>query len=79
MLLPGTPITYYADELGVDDTYVRWNQTVDPAGLNVGPLRYTQFSRDPERSPFPWDDSRNAGTAKSTVESVFGYGKRLQY
>ncbi|XP_025411887.1 maltase A1-like [Sipha flava] len=66
MLLPGTPITYYADELGVDDTYVRWNQTVDPAGLNVGPLRYTQFSRDPERSPFPWDDSRNAGFTNAT-------------
>jgi len=62
MLLPGTPITYYADELGIGDMYVRWNQTVDPAGLIVGPERYTKFSRDPERAPFPWDSSVNAGT-----------------
>ncbi|VVC30063.1 Glycoside hydrolase superfamily,Glycosyl hydrolase, family 13, catalytic domain [Cinara cedri] len=61
LLLPGTPITYYGDELGIQNTYVRWDQTVDPAGRNVGPLRYTKFSRDPVRSPFPWDDSKNAG------------------
>ncbi|KAE9542896.1 hypothetical protein AGLY_002807 [Aphis glycines] len=66
MLLPGTAITYYADELGVQDTYVRWNQTLDPAGLNVGVLRYTKFSRDPARSPFPWDDSENAGFTNGT-------------
>lgn len=65
-LLPGTPITYYADELGVQDTYVRWNQTVDPAGRNVGVLRYTKFSRDPARSPFPWDNSENAGFTNGT-------------
>lgn len=61
LLLPGTPITYYGDEMGVQDTYVRWSQTVDPAGRNVGISRYTKFSRDPARSPFPWDDSVNAG------------------
>lgn len=61
LLLPGTPIVYYADELGVQNTYVRWDQSVDPAGRNVGPLRYAHFSRDFVRSPFPWDDSRNAG------------------
>ncbi|KAF0767588.1 maltase 2-like [Aphis craccivora] len=66
MLLPGTAITYYADELGVQDTYVRWNQTLDPAGRNVGVLRYTKFSRDPARSPFPWDDSENAGFTNGT-------------
>ncbi|XP_050420932.1 maltase 2-like [Adelges cooleyi] len=61
LLLPGTAVTYYADELGVEDTYVRWDQTIDTAGLNVGPRRYEKFSRDPARSPFPWDDSINAG------------------
>ncbi|XP_050420831.1 maltase 2-like [Adelges cooleyi] len=61
MLLPGTTVTYNADELGIEDTYIRWDQTIDNAGLNVGPRRYEKFSRDPERSPFPWDDSLNAG------------------
>ncbi|XP_025200287.1 maltase 2-like isoform X2 [Melanaphis sacchari] len=65
-LLPGTAITYYGDKLGVQDTYVRWNQTVDPSGRNVGMLRYTTFSRDPARSPFPWDDSESAGFTNGT-------------
>jgi len=65
-LLPGTPITYYGDELGIEDTYVRFNQTVDPAGRNVGPLRYTIFSRDPARSPFPWNDTPNAGFSNTS-------------
>lgn len=60
-LLPGTVVTYYGDELGLIDTNVRWDQTVDPAGLNVGPYRYLKFSRDPVRTPFPWDSSFNAG------------------
>lgn len=60
-LLPGTSVTYYGDELGLIDTNVRWDQTVDPAGLNVGEDRYLKFSRDPVRTPFPWDSSVNAG------------------
>jgi len=62
-LLPGTVVTYYGDELGLIDTNVRWDQTVDPAGLNVGKERYTKFSRDPVRTPFPWDSTYNAGTS----------------
>jgi len=60
-LLPGTAVTYYGDELGMIDTNIRWDQTVDPAGLNVGKDRYLKFSRDPVRTPFPWDSSYNAG------------------
>jgi alpha-glucosidase len=65
-LLPGTSVTYYGDELGLIDTNVRWDQTVDPAGLNVGPYRFLKFSRDPVRTPFPWDSSYNAGFSNSS-------------
>ncbi|XP_025200270.1 maltase A1-like [Melanaphis sacchari] len=65
-LLPGTSVTYYGDELGLIDTNVRWDQTVDPAGLNVGPYRFLKFSRDPVRTPFPWDSSFNAGFSNSS-------------
>lgn len=75
LLLPGTPITYYADELGVQDTYIRWNQTVDPAGRNVGSKRYTKYSRDPARSPFPWDNSKNAGNERICIP-IFIWIKR---
>lgn len=61
MLLPGTPIVYNGDELGMEDTFIRWDQTVDPPALNAGPLRYKYVTRDPARTPFQWDDSENAG------------------
>lgn len=61
LLLPGTAITYNGDELGMEDSYIRWDQTVDPQALNVGAKRYEHFSRDFARSPFQWDASPNAG------------------
>nr|WEY18728.1 maltase A3-like protein [Bactericera cockerelli] len=61
LLLPGTAITYNGDELGMEDSFIRWDQSVDPQALNVGPKRYEQFSRDFCRSPFQWDASPNAG------------------
>ncbi|KAI5713988.1 hypothetical protein M8J76_009109 [Diaphorina citri] len=61
LLLPGTAITYNGDELGMEDSFIRWDQTVDPQAINVGPKRYQSFSRDFARSPFHWDASPNAG------------------
>ncbi|XKL60499.1 hypothetical protein PGB90_007556 [Kerria lacca] len=61
MLLPGTAVVYNGDELGMEDTFIRWDQTVDPRALYAGPLRYKFVTRDPERSPFQWDDTENAG------------------
>jgi alpha-glucosidase len=61
LLLPGTAITYYGEEIGMEDTFISWEQTVDPAGINAGRHRYLNRSRDPERTPFQWDDTPNAG------------------
>ncbi|XP_050443588.1 maltase A3-like [Adelges cooleyi] len=61
MMLPGTAITYYGDELGMENSYVRWDQVTDTFALNYGPERFQLVNRDPERSPFPWDDTKNAG------------------
>ncbi|ODM91568.1 Maltase 1 [Orchesella cincta] len=68
ILFKGTSVTYQGEELGMEDRWISWEDTVDPAGCNVGPDRYEQFSRDPARTPFHWDDSRNAGfsTANKT-------------
>ncbi|XKL60458.1 hypothetical protein PGB90_007515 [Kerria lacca] len=65
MLLPGTAIVYNGDELGMEDTFIRWDQTVDPKALNAGPLKYQEFSRDGCRTPFQWDDTENSGFTKS--------------
>ncbi|XP_044744081.1 maltase 1-like [Chrysoperla carnea] len=65
MVLPGVGVTYYGDEIGMLDTFISWEQTVDPIGLNAGPDRYQLFTRDPERTPFQWDDSVNTGFSTS--------------
>ncbi|EGI68925.1 PREDICTED: maltase 2-like [Acromyrmex echinatior] len=67
-VLPGVSVIYNGDEIGMLDRYFTYNETVDPAGCGAGEERYFLKSRDPERTPFQWDDSISAGfsTNKST-------------
>lgn len=64
-VLPGVGIIYNGDEIGMEDLWLSYNDTVDPAGCNVGPDRYELASRDPERTPYQWDDTLSAGFSKS--------------
>jgi alpha-glucosidase len=61
LLLPGVAITYYGEEIGMQDVTLTWEQTIDPAGRNAGPDRFTKHSRDPQRSPMQWNNETNAG------------------
>lgn len=64
LLLPGTAITYNGEEIGMQDTKIRWDQTTDIMALNIGPEKYTTVTRDPQRTPFQWNSSLHAGNAK---------------
>jgi alpha-glucosidase len=60
--LPGIAITYQGEELGLQNTHLTWEETVDPWGCNSqDKINYEKLSRDPARTPFPWDSSKNAG------------------
>lgn len=77
LTLPGTPNTYYGEELGMENINITGSQ--DPAGkydlvktssLEVGlDLKCScnhvcllqRASRDPQRAPMQWSDDVNAG------------------
>jgi alpha-glucosidase len=52
----GTPVLYYGDEVAMGDTDVPVDAMRDPWGRHV-----PEESRDPERTPMPWDTSPHAG------------------
>lgn len=43
------------------DIWISWEDTVDPQACRTDPNRYEVVSRDPVRSPFQWDGTKNAG------------------
>lgn len=59
--LPGIAVTYNGEELGMIDGYISWSDTVDPQGCNTNSTVYNDYSRDPARTPFHWDDTTSAG------------------
>merc|ERR1711970_375636 len=63
LLLPGVSVTYQGEEIGMTNTNVTWEDTVDPAGRNCGEEHFQDMgcSRDPERTPMQWNSSTNAG------------------
>ncbi|XP_076249708.1 alpha-glucosidase [Calliopsis andreniformis] len=61
LLLPGIGVTYNGEEIGMEDTWISWEETVDPQGCNAGVNGFETASRDPCRTPFQWDNSTSAG------------------
>ncbi|XP_055541951.1 probable maltase [Wyeomyia smithii] len=59
--LPDIAVTYYGEEIGMLDQYIPWEKTIDPAGCRTSPETFTQYSRDPVRTPMQWNSKRNAG------------------
>ncbi|KAL3878607.1 hypothetical protein ACJMK2_030941 [Sinanodonta woodiana] len=58
LTLPGTPTTYYGEEIGMTGMNYTQNETVDPAALQSNNMSQ---SRDPERSPMQWSNASQAG------------------
>jgi len=58
LTLPGTPVLYYGDELGMVDGTIGTDQVRDPFALNNPDL---DVGRDPERTPMLWSAENGAG------------------
>ena len=74
LTLRGTPTLYMGEELGRVDTAIPADAVRDPAeqrepGLGLG--------RDPERTPFLWDESEGHGFTTGTPWLPFGTGASL--
>ena len=63
LTLRGTPTIYMGDELGMQDTAIPLADIRDPAELREPGQG---LGRDPERTPFPWDESANHGFTTGT-------------
>jgi alpha-glucosidase len=62
----GTPTILYADELGMVDQEVPPDRQRDHFGLTAGGV-----SRDPTRTPMPWDANRNAGFSTAPEQALW--------
>ncbi|GAU96537.1 hypothetical protein RvY_07967 [Ramazzottius varieornatus] len=69
LLLPGTPTSYYGEEIGMLNTELKESQIVDPAALNLNGTdpNWVLRSRDPARAPMQWDSSTSAGFSTNST------------
>jgi alpha-glucosidase len=66
MTLRGSPIVFYGDELGLENQEVPRTRQRDYFGLTDRGV-----SRDPIRTPMPWDDGVNAGFSTAAPEHLW--------
>lgn len=57
LCLPGLPLIYYGDEIGMEDVVLTADEVRDQFDASTG----TFGGRDPERTPMQWDDTPYAG------------------
>ena len=62
LTLPGIPVVYYGDELGMHDVPIAKDQVRDPFEWQTGGRG---LGRDPERTPMQWSAEANAGFTTS--------------
>lgn len=66
MLLPGGVVSYYGDEIGLQEIQLNYKDVQDPLGRHVGPDRYIDHARDFARAPMHWSSEHHAGFTSGT-------------
>lgn len=68
-----TKYEYFSWAIGmIDKREVSWEDTKDPEACNAGKA---SVSRDPECTPFQWDETKNA----SKITQLFNYIKAVPF
>jgi glycosidase len=62
LLLPGTPVVYYGDELGMTNTHLREDQIIDSKSKRLGVSK----AREMSRTPLQWNSKAQAGFSNKT-------------
>ena len=70
LTLPGLPVVYYGDEIGMPDTEIPIDKRKDPTGWTGA----GGSGRDPERTPMQWHKGYNAGFTDGTPWLPIGEG-----
>lgn len=66
MTLPGIGFSYYGEEIGMlDNRDISWEDTQDPQACGHSEETFQEYTRDPVRTPFQWNDQLNAGFSNS--------------
>lgn len=68
LTLRGTPFLYYGEEIGLRDVQVPVDRMQDPLARTLHP----KLSRDPERTPMPWQPGPGAGFTRATPWLLLG-------
>ncbi|XP_046368722.2 alpha-glucosidase-like isoform X1 [Haliotis rufescens] len=67
LTLPGTPTTYYGEELGMSDVHVSFDQGQDLQAKGQGEEYFRKYSRDPSRTPMQWNGEKHGGFTSGRV------------
>jgi len=76
LTIKGTPITYYGEEIGMENGIIPLDKIQDPPAVNE-PEHADEIGRDPERTPMQWDNTSSAGFTDSEVEPWLPVGSNL--
>ncbi|XP_046605197.1 alpha-glucosidase-like [Neodiprion virginianus] len=67
LLMSGVPTLYFGDEIGMTDTFLTWAETTDVQACNTNETEYLSWTRDPERTPYQWDNTTAAGFSTNST------------
>lgn len=72
LMMRGTALLYYGDEIGMPDVEIPPDRALDPLGRRVPGV--VTAGRDPARTPMQWTSARGAGFTRAGVETWLPLG-----